>query len=342
MGRAGQPRLDRTDLARSGVSFVVSVLGLALAGLLLPGLGFDGLLPIALVAIVMALAGLVVRPLLAAIATPLGWLGALALALLGQAALAYLALSVVPGVRVDSFWTAFWATWIVAVFTTSATWIMTAGTNDAVFVDLVRRARRADPVADPEVTGILFVQLDGVPFPVLQWGVLAGTMPTLSRWIRSGSHDFAEWTPTLPATTPASQMGILHGTTDGIPAFRWVDRATGRVFVANKPADAVDIEALHSNGHGLLVDGGVSVSNLFSGDALQAFATMSRVGALKGDRDGRRLFNTYLMRPDGFVRGVVRTVSELARERLQARRQVRQDCARGCTEAGGSRASAGP
>lgn len=31
------------------------------------------------------------------------------------------------------------------------------------------------------------------------------------------------------------------------------------------------------------------------------------------------------MRPDGFVRGLVRTVSELARERLQARRQVRQD-----------------
>lgn len=269
----------------------MSVLGLALAGLLLPGLGFDGLLPIALVAIVMALAGLVVRPLLVAIATPLGWLGALALALLGQAALAYLALSVVPGVRVDSFWAAFWATWIVAVFTTAATWIMTAGSNDAVFVDLVRRARRANPVADPDVTGILFVQLDGVPFPVLDWGVLAGTMPTLSRWIRSGSHEFAEWIPTLPATTPASQMGILHGTTDGIPAFRWVDRATGRVFVANKPADAVDIEALHSNGLGLLVDGGVSVSNLFSGDAPQAFATMSRISSLKGDRDGRRLFN---------------------------------------------------
>ena len=116
-----------------------------------------------------------------------------------------------------------------------------------------------------------------------------------------------EWTPTLPATTPASQMGILHGTTDGIPAFRWVDRATGRVFVANKPADAVDIEALHSDGRGLLADGGVSVSNLFSGDAPTAFATMSRVGALRGDRDGRRRFNRFLMSPDGFMRGVVRT-----------------------------------
>jgi hypothetical protein len=154
---------------------------------------------------------------------------------------------------------------------------------------------------------------------------MGGTLPTLSRWIRSGSHQFMEWTPTLPATTPASQMGILHGTTDGIPAFRWVDRATGRVFVANKPADAVDIEALHSDGHGLLADGGVSVSNLFSGDAPTTFATMSRVGALRGDRDGRRRFNAFLMSPDGFMRGVVRTTSELVRERTQARRQVRQD-----------------
>ena len=85
----------------------------------------------------------------------------------------------VPGVTVDSFLAAFWATWIVAAVATLASWVMTAGTNDAVFAHLVRGARRGKPVADPEVTGILFVQLDGVPFPVLQWGVMGGTLPTL-------------------------------------------------------------------------------------------------------------------------------------------------------------------
>ena len=49
-------------------------------------------------------------------------------------------------------------------------------------------------------------------------------------------HTLHEWTPKLPATTPASQMGILHGVIDGIPAFRWYDRANDRVLVANKPA----------------------------------------------------------------------------------------------------------
>ena len=37
-------------------------------------------------------------------------------------------------------------------------------------------------------------------------------------------------------------MGILHGVIDGIPAFRWYDRAHDRVMVANKPADAALIE----------------------------------------------------------------------------------------------------
>ena len=317
--------LNRSDIMRAVVALVLSSAGLALAAWILPGLGFDGVLPVIVVAVVVAAIGLVIRPLLVAIATPLGMVGALVLALLGQAVVAYIALSVVPKVQVDSFLDAFWATWIVAVVSTLGGWVMTAGTNDAVLAPLVRGARRGRPVPDPDVTGILFVQLDGVPFPVLQWGVMGGTLPTLSRWIRSGSHEFMEWTPTLPATTPASQMGILHGTTAGIPAFRWVDRATGRVFVANKPADAVDIEALHSDGNGLLADGGVSVSNLFSGDAPTTFATMSRVGALRGDRDGRRRFNAFLMSPDGFMRGVVRTTSELVRERTQARRQIRQD-----------------
>ena len=325
MGRSWFAGLDRSDVGRALVALAATSAGLGLAGVILPGLDFDGSWPVVLVALVMAVVGLVIRPVLVAIATPLGMVGAVVLALLGQAIVAYVALSLVPRVQVDSFLDAFWATWIVAVVVTLASWVMTAGTNDAVFAHLVRGARRGKPVSDPEVTGILFVQLDGVPFPVLQWGVMGGTLPTLARWIRSGTHDFMEWTPTLPATTPASQMGILHGTTDGIPAFRWVDRATGRVFVANKPADAVDIEALHSNGHGLLADGGVSVSNLFSGDAPTTFATMSRVGALRGDRDGRRRFNRFLMRPDGFMRGVVRTTSELVRERTQARRQVRQD-----------------
>ena len=38
----------------------------------------------------------------------------------------------------------------------------------------------------------------------------------------------------MPCTTPASQLGILHGSCAGVPAFRWYDRELGRILVANK------------------------------------------------------------------------------------------------------------
>ena len=170
---------------------------------------------------------------------------------------------------------------------------------------------------------MVFVQLDGVPFPVLQMAVTAGTVPTMTRWIRSGTHRLLEWTPKLPATTPASQMGILHGVIDGIPAFRWYDRARDRVMVANRPADAAVIEEDLSTGKGLLVDDGVSISNLFTGDAPSAVLTMSR--RVRGGESARKAVAQFVISPAGLTRAISRSVSELSRDRFQAKRAVRRD-----------------
>jgi uncharacterized membrane protein YvlD (DUF360 family) len=313
------------DLRRALASLLAAAAGLGIADWLLPGLTVQGWPWLVAGALTLAVVGALVRPLLAWLATRLGWLGALLLALLGNALVFAVAVALLPGIVATSFWPVFWASWIVAAAVTLIAWLATAGTSQAVTSRLIRQARRRPAtVADPDLPGVVFVQLDGVPYPVLEWGVLAGTLPTLARWVRSGSHRMLEWTPSMPATTPASQMGILHGTTQGIPAFRWLDRETGRVFVANKPHDAVDIEAMHSDGRGLLVDGGVSVSNLFTGDAPTAFATMSALGRAEADRDSRRMINDFLVQPEGLARGLTRTVSEVVRERTQARRQIRQ------------------
>ena len=132
-----------------------------------------------------------------------------------------------------------------------------------------------------------------------------------------------EWTPKLPATTPASQMGILHGVIDGIPAFRWYDRARDKVMVANKPADAAVIEADMSTGRGLLVDDGVSISNLFTGDAPTAVLTMSR--RARGGELAQRAVANFVLNPSGLTRALSRTVSELTRDRFQAKRAIRRD-----------------
>ena len=337
-GRSGSPSsrisgdLTRESWRRPWYSQVLSFLVLVLLTVpaiwlcdwILPGFhaGRPGG-PVAF-AIVMGVIGVVVQPVLVGAAVRLGWLGVLALTLLGQALVVILTAWVLPNVKLDDFWTALAVAFVIGLVSTMLGWITSAGTSQVLVSRLVAASRRKPAkLADPDVDGVLFIQLDGVPFPVLQMAITAGTVPTLTRWIRSGTHDLREWTPKLPATTPASQMGILHGVIDGIPAFRWYDRANDRVMVANRPADAAVIEESLSTGRGLLVDDGVSISNLFTGDAPTAVLTMSR--RVRGGEIARRAVAQFVVSPAGLTRAISRSISELTRDRFQARRGVRRD-----------------
>ncbi|MBB3044606.1 phage holin family protein [Nocardioides soli] len=314
------------DLGRAVVALVGAALGLWIASWLVPGFDIGSWEGALWTALLIAICGMVLRFLLVRGAVLLGWVGAVLVGLFGQALVIWLVVYAPRGGDAADLGWALVASWIVAAVSTLFGWVATAGTDDAVTASLLRRARRRrHPIEDPDLPGVVFVQADGVPYPVLEWCVRAGTLPTLSRWLRSGSHRAVEWRPKLPATTPASQMGILHGTIDGIPAFRWVDRPSGKVYVANRPADAAAIEAVHSDGRGLLADDGVSVSNLFTGDATTAYATMSAIGRGQQTRESRRIVSEYLSRPAGFARSMSRAISEIARERFQAARAKRRD-----------------
>jgi uncharacterized membrane protein YvlD (DUF360 family) len=309
------------DLVRLLVSWVVSTLALALTDALLPGFTASSWVPLAAAAAATGLVGLVVRPVLVRVVATIGWIAVLLGALVGQAVVMMLALTFVPGIHFESFWTVVAAAWIAAVFGTLLSWLGSAGTEELFAASLLRT--RPGTVADPQVDGMVFVQLDGVSFPVVQWALRSGSMPTMRRWLDSGTHALQEWTVQLPCTTPASQQAILHGSAAGVPAFRWYDRALGRVLVANRPEDAAIIETRVTTGRGLLADDGVSVSNLFTGDAARASMTMSRMEVARGSRRSREVFARFLLRPDGLARSVTRTFAEVGRERFQAIRQNR-------------------
>jgi uncharacterized membrane protein YvlD (DUF360 family) len=303
---------------------VTTALAVLLCNWLVPGFYAEPPVAPLLFALVLGVVGMLLQPLLVAGAVRLGWLGVLALALVGQALIVMTASWLLPSVRVDSIWSGLLVAVVLGVFGTMVGWVSTAGTDEALVGRLVAANRRNRPVVDdPDVPGVVFVQLDGVPYPVIQTAVVAGTVPTLTRWVRSGNHVLHEWTPKLPATTPASQMGILHGVIDGIPAFRWYDRVHDKVMVANRPADARAIEEELTTGHGLLVDGGASISNLFTGDAPQSALTMSRRSA--GGVTTRRAAAQFVVHPSGITRSLSRSVAELVRDRFQARRAVRRD-----------------
>ena len=323
-GRSPGPRLRPADLVRLLVVWLMSAAALAVADALLPNLtaqaGWAYFAATALATVV----GLVLRPVLRIVATRIGWFAVVLTGLVGQAVLVYVAIWITPGITA-SFWAAFWASWIVAAVASAAAWLTSAGTDDSFTASLLRRKVAAEPLVDPEVDGVVFVQLDGVAFPVLRWAIQAGGVPTLRRWVTSGDYVLREWTAQLPCTTPASQLGILHGTTAGVPAFRWYDRELGRVLITNRPADAAVVEQRATTGRGLLADGGLALGNLFSGDAPRAILTVSRLGASRSSAEARRTFAWFLTTPHGFTRSVVRTVAEVLKERWQAARQERLD-----------------
>ena len=55
-----------------------------------------------------------------------------------------------------------------------------------------------------------------------------GSAPTMARWIAEDGYQLAEWETDLSSQTGASQAGILLGSNEDIPAFRWVEKETRR------------------------------------------------------------------------------------------------------------------
>ncbi|MEU8002531.1 phage holin family protein [Catellatospora sp. NPDC049111] len=299
---------------------------LSIAIAVTPGLSASTGWDVLLAAVLLAIAAAVLRPLFAAFAARLGWAGVVAGWLLTQSLLVYLALILAPHITVDGFWPAFWASWIYSILVSAGMWLVTAGDNAAMLAHLLRSTKttRREAVATA-VPGVLMIQIDGLSAPLARWAIQAGNLPTLTRWIRSGSHTLVEWHAQLPATTPASQAGLLHGASAHVPAFRWLEKETGRLVVTNHPKDAEYVERGFSDGRGLLADGGVSLSNVFSGDAPVSLLTMS-TAARKGSKRGpTREVSSYLVDPFGLTRSLVLTAGEMIKEVFQARRQRARD-----------------
>lgn len=273
-------------------------------------------------ALVYAVVGALLRPLLLAISRPFGWVGAILLALLANVTVMGFTLWLSPGIVADRPLAVITASWVFSVAAAALSWLLVAD-SDQLFVDrLVRDGRRAAGVVTPtDVPGVVFIQIDGLPGPVLDQGIKSGTLPTLARWIRGGSHRWVEWDVQVPSTTPVSQAGLLHGHNEDMPAFRWYEKALGRLVVANHPPDAALMEGRISNGAGLLAGGGWSIGNLFSGDADHRVMVMSSMSRGVQGVGPAASFASFLVRESGFGRSMVLMLGEMVKELYQRRVQ---------------------
>jgi len=49
----------------------------------------------------------------------------------------------------------------------------------------------------------------------------------MARWLESDGYQLDEWETDLSSQAGASQAGILLGSNENVPAFRWVEKDTG-------------------------------------------------------------------------------------------------------------------
>ena len=187
-----------------------------------------------------------------------------------------------------------------------------------------RRWRRSGRREMPTTPGTVFLQLDGVGHDVLRDAVAGDEplMPTVAAMCRD-THRLVPWHTDWSSQTGASQLGILHGSNEDVPAFRWYEKETGEVMVSNRPSSAAELQrrAAARSGHpGLLAHDGASRGNLFSGGAAQAALVLS-VSARRGRHNRSRAgYFAYFSDPANATRTAVSFAAEVVREIVQSTR----------------------
>jgi putative membrane protein len=214
----------------------------------------------------------------------------------------------------------------IALVNTLVSGILTSDNDSSYYHSVVKKmkGRAEKAVENKDNPGFIFLEIDGLAERVLRNAIENGTMPTLARWISSGTHKIKGWETDFSSQTGASQAGILHGNNRDIPAFRWVEKANGnKVMTTLGMGDASVIEARITDGNGLLSSNGRAIANLYSGDAVDTIFVYSKLGKI-GELYSQT-WNTFYAISYNFVHTLVYGLWEMVRETRSRYRQGRRN-----------------
>ena len=289
---AWEPTKPRLRPFRLLISWAIAAATLYVAAILVPGVTLERPGAAFAVAAVVAVLNAIVPPVLAALRLPFMLALGFVLVLVVDALLLLLADELLPDfIRVDSFGDALLASLAMAAVSIVLQVITGTNDDDEYTMRVVKRVARRQGAEDrTDTPGILFLEIDGLALPILRQAMRDGHAPNMARWVSDDGYRLVEWEPDLSSQTGASQAGILLGSNENIPAFRWVEKETGRLIACSAPADCAEIERRHAKGVGLLVSGGASRGNLLSGEAWEVILTVSRFEAEKKANPGYRAF----------------------------------------------------
>ena len=206
------------------------------------------------------------------------------------------------------------------------TTILSIDDDAVVYRSVVKRQMRKVGAIESEVPGVLFLEIDGLGHEVLTRAMRDGNAPNLARWVQDGSHHLVKWETDWSSQTGAAQTGLLLGSNENIPAFRWWDKEQGRAVASSAPKDVLAIEASLSTGKGLLHADGASRSNMYSGDAVHSSLTIATLRQQERHHERRgQGYLAYFSNPFAMVRTIVLMIGDMVKEWWNAAEQKRLD-----------------
>ena len=319
-------------IIRFFVIWFVDTVSLIITAWLIPGMSLqpsnNG--PVVVVAtasaLVLGIVNLIVRPLLLLIALPLGWMVVFAVGFFINAVTLMITASLVPGLIVDSWWTAFLGGLVLAAVNTVLTTVLDIDDDNSYYDNLIQRRAvgRFGKMDQSAGRGLVILETDGLSYQRIQKAIADGYMPTLKQMMDEEGYQLTCVDCGIPPTTPACQAGILQGNNTNIPAFRWLDKKTGKLLAGGQAAAIIEPEL--SDGNGLL-RGGTSIGNMFSGDAQTSILTFSKITAGTKEDKKQRAKDMYLLmrNPYFFVRVLVLYFGDVFLELWQGWQQRRKD-----------------
>ena len=319
-----EPQTPRLRLVHTLVAWAVSAAAVWVAAAILPGLTLGPAGSAFLVAALIAVLNAILPPILAALRLPFMLATGFILLLLGDALLLVAADEILSNeFHVDSFGDALLASLLISAVTIVIQIILGTNDEDEYSMRVTKRvAKRQGAAVSTNAPGVIYLEIDGLALPMLREAMRDGSAPNMARWITEDGYHLTGWETDLSSQTGASQAGILLGSNENIPAFRWVEKENGLMMVCSSPADCAEIERRHSTGNGLLAGGGASRGNLLSGEAEECILTVSRADEEKGANPGYRAFfaNGY-----NVTRSLVLFIWEVMLELTASARARRRD-----------------
>jgi uncharacterized membrane protein YvlD (DUF360 family) len=309
------------------VVWILNAVGLMLGAAFVPGVTLDSFGYALLAAAVLGVLNALIWPALIRFALPItAWtLGLGALFLNGL--FVWLAAEIIGhGFDVDRVWQgvllSIWLTVVTVVVTT----VLSMDDDAVVYRSIVKRQMRKAGAIQSDVPGVIFLEIDGLGHDVLARAMRDGNAPNLARWVQQGSHHLIKWETDWSSQTGAAQTGLLLGSNENIPAFRWWDKEQGRAVASSTPKDVLAIEARLSTGKGLLHADGASRSNMYSGDAVHSSLTIATLRQAERHHERRgQGYLAYFTNPFSIVRTIVLMVGDIAKEHWNAAEQRRMD-----------------